>query len=72
MHTAILGDTFYAASTPPAEIQPVNQSIETRQSMVFAGLYPIDSNAFDRLADAIQRVLPPSLPPTATYIHAMK
>lgn len=53
---AILGDTFYAASTPPAEIQPVNQSIETRQSMVFAGLYPIDSNAFDRLADAIQRL----------------
>ncbi|KAI9618132.1 hypothetical protein H4Q26_012476 [Puccinia striiformis f. sp. tritici PST-130] len=39
------------------EIEPVNQSIETRQSMVFAGLYPIDSNAFDRLADAIQRLV---------------
>lgn len=24
--------------------------------MVFAGLYPTDSNAFDRLADAIQRL----------------
>ncbi|KNZ62937.1 translation factor GUF1, mitochondrial [Puccinia sorghi] len=54
---AILGDTFYAANTPPTEIKPVNQSIETRQSMVFAGLYPIDSNAFDRLADAIQRLV---------------
>lgn len=59
---AILGDTFYAANTPPTEIKPVNQSIETRQSMVFAGLYPIDSNAFDRLADAIQRVLCPYTP----------
>ncbi|POW14159.1 hypothetical protein PSTT_03186 [Puccinia striiformis] len=55
--TAILGDTFYAAKTPITEIEPVNQSIETRQSMVFAGLYPIDSNAFDRLADAIQRLV---------------
>ncbi|POW19080.1 hypothetical protein PSHT_05100, partial [Puccinia striiformis] len=54
---AILGDTFYAAKTPITEIEPVNQSIETRQSMVFAGLYPIDSNAFDRLADAIQRLV---------------
>ncbi|KAA1126042.1 Translation factor guf1 mitochondrial [Puccinia graminis f. sp. tritici] len=54
---AILGDTFYAAKTPLTEIEPVNQSIETRQSMVFAGLYPIDSNAFDRLADAIQRLV---------------
>ncbi|KAI9628129.1 hypothetical protein KEM48_011807 [Puccinia striiformis f. sp. tritici PST-130] len=50
-------DTFYAAKTPITEIEPVNQSIETRQSMVFAGLYPIDSNAFDRLADAIQRLV---------------
>ena len=54
---AILGDTFYAAKTPLTEIEPVNRSIETRQSMVFAGLYPIDSNAFDRLADAIQRLV---------------
>ncbi|KAA1101345.1 Translation factor guf1 mitochondrial [Puccinia graminis f. sp. tritici] len=46
----IIGATFYAAKTPFTKIEPVNQSIETRQLMVFAGLYKIDSNAFaDRI-----------------------
>ncbi|KAA1080975.1 Translation factor guf1 mitochondrial [Puccinia graminis f. sp. tritici] len=53
----ILGDTLYAAKTLFAQIHPVNRSMETRQLMVFAGLYPIDSNAFDCLADAIQRLV---------------
>lgn len=54
--SAILGDTFYSSQIPLADLQPIDQSIETRRSMVFAGLYPTDSNAFDRLADAIQRL----------------
>ncbi|KAA1077706.1 Translation factor guf1 mitochondrial [Puccinia graminis f. sp. tritici] len=55
----ILGDTLYAAKTPFAQIHPVNRSIETRQLMVFAGLYPIDSNAsfygYDRMINMPSR-----------------
>ncbi|CAH7685752.1 GTP-binding protein lepa, partial [Phakopsora pachyrhizi] len=54
---AILGDTFYLASTNPEKVKPIKQTIETRQSMVYAGLYPVDSNGFEKLDDAIQRLV---------------
>ncbi|MBW0469497.1 hypothetical protein O181_009212, partial [Austropuccinia psidii MF-1] len=54
---AILGDTFYSAKIPSEQAQPVQQTIESRQSMVFAGFYPTDTQAYDKLADAIQRLM---------------
>lgn len=53
---AILGDTFYDPMVPSTEIEPISKSIETRQSMVYASLYPVDSSGFDKLAEAIDQV----------------
>ncbi|KAH9823557.1 P-loop containing nucleoside triphosphate hydrolase protein [Melampsora americana] len=55
---AILGDTFFDPSTPSKDFEPVERSIEGRQSMVFASLFPVDSVAgLDKLTEAIDQLI---------------
>ncbi|EGG01165.1 uncharacterized protein MELLADRAFT_50186, partial [Melampsora larici-populina 98AG31] len=55
---AILGDTFYDPKTPSEDFEPVERSIEGRQSMVFASLFPVDSVAgLDKLTEAIDQLI---------------
>ncbi|KAG0144527.1 hypothetical protein CROQUDRAFT_659847 [Cronartium quercuum f. sp. fusiforme G11] len=54
---AILGDTFYDPTMNKEELVPVGRSIETRRSMVYASLYPVETSGLDRLSEAIDQLV---------------
>ncbi|KAH6584599.1 hypothetical protein BASA61_007344 [Batrachochytrium salamandrivorans] len=51
-HDAHIGDTFYHGHAPTQVFKGFHQA----QSMVFAGLYPIDTNDYTKLAESIARL----------------
>jgi elongation factor 4 len=52
---AHIGDTFYHASTPFSAIQ-VLPGFRPAKSMVFSGLFPVDTNDYPHFSEAIDRL----------------
>lgn len=52
---AHIGDTFYHASTPSSAIQ-VLPGFRPAKSMVFSGLFPVDTNDYPHFSEAIDRL----------------
>jgi translation factor GUF1, mitochondrial len=50
---ACIGDTFYHAKKPV----PALPGFRPAKSMVFAGIYPIDTSDFDHVRDAIEKLI---------------
>ncbi|KAJ8328664.1 Translation factor guf1 mitochondrial [Batrachochytrium dendrobatidis] len=51
-HDAHIGDTFYHGHAPT----DIFKGFHPAQSMVFAGLYPVDTNDYTKLAESIDRL----------------
>ena len=49
---AIIGDTFHRVNQP---VEPL-PGFQIARPMVFAGIYPVDSNDFPKLEESIKRV----------------
>jgi GTP-binding protein LepA len=53
LHSARVGDTITLAQNPAAEALPGFKEIKPQ---VFAGLYPVESNQYDALRDALEKL----------------